>query len=229
MKVVDLFSGMGGWSQAFADRGHEVFRVELDTKFPAELHADILNVTAADFPWRPDVILASPPCEGFSVMNIGKNWYHDGTPKTGTATLALRLVSHTLKLIRDLDPAYWVMENPRDKLRALPIVAGLDRRTVTICRSYYDGRPPRRMKPTDLFSNRWPPSLVLEAPCRNGEPCHVAAPRGSKTGTQGFGDYWEKSLIPYPLALAFCEAAERDLAAALPAVAVGQLDLWGAA
>lgn len=229
MRVVDLFSGLGGWSQPFLDAGHEVFRVELEAKLPAELHADILTLTAADFPWRPDVLLASPPCEGFSVMNIGKNWYHDGTPKTDTARLALQLVDATLRLVRELEPTYWVMENPRDKLRALPIVAGLDRRTVTICRAYYDGRPPRRMKPTDLFSNRWPPSLVLEEPCKNGEPCHVAAPRGSKTGTQGFGDYWEKSLIPYPLAAAFRDACERNLAAQSPAVMTDQLDLWSAA
>lgn len=226
MKVVDLFSGMGGWSQPFIDRGHEVFRVELEKRFPAELHADILEITAADFPWRPDVVLASPPCEGFSVMNIGKNWYHNGQPKTEKAELSLRLVEKTLHLIWDLDPTYWVLENPRDKLRALPLMDPFERRTVTICRAYYDGRPPRRMKPTDLWSDRWPPSLVLEPPCRNGEPCHVAAPRGSKTGTQGFGDYWEKSLIPYPLALAFCEAAERDLAGQAEPVVRGQMGIW---
>lgn len=229
MKVVDLFSGLGGWSQPFIGRGHEVFRVEIEDHLPAELHADILTVRPEDFPWRPDVILASPPCEGFSVMNIGKNWFHDGMPKTTKAAHALRLVEKTLLLVRQLDPVFWVMENPRDKLRVLPVTHGLERRTVTICRAYYDGRPPRRMKPTDLWSDRWPPSLVLEPPCRNGDSCHTSAPRGSRTGTQGFGDYWEKSLIPYPLALAFCEAAERDLAAGLRGLTEGQLSLWGAA
>lgn len=208
MRVVDLFSGLGGWSKPAIDRGHEVFRVELEPDLPAELHADIREITAADFPWQPDLLLASPPCEGFSVMNIGRNWERDGTPKTDKARLGLSLVEKTLELVVALRPRFWVMENPRDKLRVLPVVAGLERRTVTYC--HYGEY---RMKPTDLWSSSWPPSLVLHPTCRNGDPCHVRAPRGSRTGTQGFGDYWQKSLVPYQLALAVTEAVEFDLRA----------------
>lgn len=60
MKVLDLFSGMGGWSQAFRDRGHEVVRVELDPRFEAEIHADILSLTPKDLPGPWDIVLASP-------------------------------------------------------------------------------------------------------------------------------------------------------------------------
>lgn len=225
LRVVDLFSGMGGWSAPFLDAGDDVFRVEIDRRFPAELHADILQVTVQDFPWQPDLILASPPCEAFTVMNIGKNWYHDGTPKTDQARLGLLLVEATLRLVRDLQPTYWLMENPRDKLRVLPPVAGLERRTVTYC--HYGEE---RMKPTDLWSDRWPPSLVLEPPCRNGDPCHVRAPRGSQTGTQSRMSYHEKSLIPYPLAAAVREAVVRDIGPGSPAAdrpaRPGQQTLW---
>ena len=220
VKVLDLFSGLGGWSAPAVAAGDEVCRVELEPHLPAEIHADIRYLTAADLPWRPDLILASPPCEGFSVMNIGKNWYHDGRPKTDRARLAVELVEATLRIIREVKPAYWVMENPRDKLRVLPAVGGLERRTVTYC--HYGEN---RMKPTDLWSDAWPPSLRLEPTCNNGDPCHVRAPRGSKTGTQGFGDYWEKSVVPYPLASAVIESARSDLNDA--AVGVGSLSLWG--
>ena len=206
MRVLDLFSGLGGWSAPFIDAGDEVTRVEIDPRFTAELHADILTLTADDLPGPWDLILASPPCEGFSVMNIGKNWYRDGTPKTAKAALALSLVTHTLDLIRELDPTFWILENPRDKLRVLPVVAGLERRTVTYC--HYGEQ---RMKPTDLFSDRWPPALELAPACRNGDPCHVRAPRGSRTGTQGFGDYWEKSVVPYPLAQAVRDGVAASL------------------
>lgn len=205
MLVIDLFSGMGGWSAAFRDRGHKVYRVEIDRRFPAELHADVLDLTWMDFPLHPDIVLASPPCEGFSVMNIGKNWHHDGTPKTPKAEHSLRLVEHTLDLIGAIRPKFWIMENPRDKLRKLPVVDGLDRKTVTYCH-YGEAR----MKPTDLWGG-FPPSFVPEPACKNGDPCHVRAPRGSRTGTQGYGDYWEKSLVPYKLSEAMCLAAEADV------------------
>jgi hypothetical protein len=207
LRVLDLFSGLGGWSAPARERGHHVVRVELEEHLEAEVHADILTLTAADLggPGAYDLVLASPPCEGFSVMNIGRNWHHDGRPKTPKAELALELVEATLRLIGELQPTYWVLENPRDKLRVLPPVQHLERRTVTYC--HYGER---RMKPTDLWSAAWPPSLELHPPCRNGDPCHVRAPRGSSTGTQGMGDYWQKSVVPYLLAAAVTDAAERD-------------------
>ena len=140
-------------------------------------------------------------------MTIGRRWYHDGRPKDDAARHALDLVARTLAIVDELEPAFWVMENPRDKLRVLPIVAGLERRTVTYC--HYGEQ---RMKPTDLWSNSWPPSLALAAPCRNGDPCHVRAPRGSSTGTQGHGDYWRRGRIPALLAETFAVAMEADLA-----------------
>ena len=221
MRVLDLFAGLRGWSDPFAANGHEVFSIDLNPTFDVSLHADILDVRASDLPWTPDIILASPPCEGFSVMNIGRNWTHAGEPKTVTAQLGLRLVRATLALIDELSPAFWILENPRDKLRVLPVMAGRERRTVTYC--HYGEK---RMKPTDLWGG-FPPSLALEPTCRNGDPCHVRAPRGSRTGTQGYGTYAEKSLIPYPLADAVRVAAESDLLVAKRAEPV--LTLWGIA
>lgn len=101
-------------------------------------------------------------------------------------------------------PAFFVIENPRAKLRKLPVVADLERRTVTYCQYGEE-----RMKPTDLWGV-FPPSLVLKGACKQGMPCHVAAPRGSTTGTQGMSSA-ESAKIPYELALAVCLAAENDI------------------
>ena len=50
------------------------------------------------------------------------------------------------------------------------------------------------MKPTDIWTNLdWKPKAM----CKNGQPCHEAAPRGSKTGTQGLKNNYERSKIPY--------------------------------
>ena len=32
--------------------------------------------------------------------------------------------------------------------------------------------------------------------CKNGSKCHIAAPRGSKTGTQGLKNAYERSKLP---------------------------------
>lgn len=205
MRVLDLYSGWNGWGDPWRERGHDVIGIDNDPSLPATIHADLLLFDLRALPWRPDVILASPPCEGFSVMNIGRNWYHDGTPKTPTAAHAVALVERTLAIIRALEPVFWVMENPRAKLRVLPVVGGLARRTVTYC-AYGE----TRMKPTDLWSDRWPPSLTLAPPCRNGDPCHTRAPRGSQTGTQGPMSYHAKGVIPRALSVAVAEACEID-------------------
>lgn len=204
LKVLDLFAGLRGWSQPFADRGHETFSIELDKKFPdISLYADILKVRPADLPWAPDIVLASPPCQGFSVMQIGRNWTHDHQPKTETAVKAQAMVRATLALIDELKPRWHVIENPRAKLRKMPFMEALPRATVTYCQ-YGE----HRMKPTDLWGN-FPPSLTLAPPCTSGAPCHISAPRGSRTGSQGM-DSALSAKIPYDLALAVCKAAEAD-------------------
>ena len=66
---------------------------------------------------------------------------------------------------------------------------GLHRNTVTYCQ-YGDDR----MKPTDIWTNfkEWIPKDM----CKNGNPCHISAPRGSKTGTQGLKGAIERGVIP---------------------------------
>ena len=146
-------------------------------------------------PFKPDVIWASPPCTGFSVAAIGHHWSGGKEayiPKTETAKLGIELVKKTLEIINYYNPKYWFMENPRGVLRKLPVVQGLKKHTVTYCQ-YGD----ERMKPTDIWtnSNVWIPRPM----CKNGDSCHVSAPRGSRTGTQGRVNAYERSKIPYEL------------------------------
>lgn len=207
MIVLDLYSGTGSATCAFADAGHTVVRVELDTQHEAEIHASVMDLT----PERvieicggvPDFIWASPPCTAFSVASIGHHWtggYRAYEPKTEQARASLALVAHTVALIQSLAPARgWVMENPRGVLRKLPVVAGLPRVTVTYCQ-YGDDR----MKPTDLWGvvDGWTPLPM----CKNGASCHESAPRGAKTGTQGRKGAVDRSRVPYGLSEAICKA-----------------------
>ncbi len=209
MRVLDLYAGLGGWSEPFRERGHDVLTLDSDPAFGCDIVADILTWEPSSLPWEPDLILASPPCEAFTVMNIGRNWtgprdYPAHQPKTDSARLGLAIVTRTRAIIDEIHPRAFVIENPRGKLRKLPVLADLERVTVTYCQ-YGESR----MKPTDLwggFPDRWRP---LPA-CRNGDPCHVRAPRGSRTAgsVQGTTGAANRAKVPYGLGLAVCLALE---------------------
>ena len=199
MLIFDFFSGTGSSTQAFKDAGHIVITFELDDYFEATEHADVFDLTAKDLLARygqPDFIWASPPCTAFSVASMGHHWgggLRAYEPKTEAAKVSQELVAHTLKLITELKPTKgWLMENPRGMLRKLPVVANLPRHSVTYCR-YGD----KRMKPTDLWGVV--PNWIPREMCKNGMPCHEAAPRGAKTGTQGLKGARERSRVPYEL------------------------------
>ena len=151
-------------------------------------------------PFSVDFLWASPPCESFSVASIGHHWNVDNTPKTEAAEQGMNQVKKTLEIIQELKPKYWIIENPRGKLRKLPFMQGFHRYTVTYCQ-YGD----TRMKPTVLWSNI--PDLELKPMCKNGMPCHVAAPRGSSTGTQGIKTYKDRSRVPAEL----CESIIKQI------------------
>lgn len=192
MKILELFAGTGSFSGVAARMGHQVFTSDDDPSFDTTYCVDILDFDIAELPWKPDVIWASPPCEGFSVASIGHHWNTDNTPKTAKAELSVRLVEKTLEIIAELKPRFYFIENPRDKLRKLPMMQNRLRRTVTYCR-YGD----TRMKPTDIWTNCevWIPKAM----CYNGNTDHTAAPRGSATGTQGLKTYKDRSRVPEAL------------------------------
>jgi hypothetical protein len=107
----------------------------------------------------------------------------------------------SFKLIKEFDCKYYI-ENPRGYLRKMYFMQGIPRATIWYCR--YNAI---NAKPTDIFSNNiynplfnidgWKPRPI----CFNGNiNCHhEAAPRGSKTGTQGLKGNYERSKIPKEL------------------------------
>lgn len=197
--VFDFFAGTGSSTRAFEDAGDTVITFELDKQFDVTEHADIMDLSSAGLIrkyGRPDFVWASPPCTAFSVASIGHHWTGGRgayVPKTEAATYNQGLVWKTREIIDGLNPRKgYLIENPRGVLRKLPPVKGLLRHTVTYCQ-YGDDR----MKPTDLWGGvpGWAPRPV----CKNGDDCHTAAPRGSRTGTQGRAGARDRSMVPYGL------------------------------
>lgn len=215
MKVLELFAGTRSIGKAFEARGHEVFSVEWNKDFEnIDLYADIMTVTADDILQkfgRPDVIWASPDYTTFSVAAISH--HRRKNPITGNldpiseyARFCDKVDQHVLQLIRDLNPTYYFIENPRGGMRKMTWMQGLPRYTVTYCQ-YGD----TRMKPTDIWTNH--PFPRFKPICKNGDPCHERAPRsatlrklkaqgieievgGTQYGTTGSKD---RSVIPAAL------------------------------
>ena len=209
MRVLDLFAGLGGWSAAFKDRGHHIVTSDIDPEFGCTVTGDItalLTQSKIDDAGPYDIILASPPCEAFSVASIGTHWAEGYTPKTEAARRAIGVVLSTIFLIDYIEPRWWIMENPRGMLRKMPFMAPFPRQTVTYC-SYGDGR----MKPTDLWGD-FPDTLMFRPMCKNGASCHESAPRGAKTGTQGIKGAALRAVVPYQLSEDVCIACEEALA-----------------
>jgi hypothetical protein len=233
VRVLDLFAGLKGWSEPWAEHGHDVITLDIEPEFECTLTVDIFDFKPSQHlpkGWHPDVILASPPCEGFSVMNIGTNWTKPtdpipNAPRTEAARMALAMVERARDLIADLEPTFFVIENPRAKLRRLPVIADLEQVTVTYCRYGLT-----MMKPTDLwggFPISWRPKPKCSTDPKASyfdeegvewrvdkvtrKPCHHAAARGARTGVQANLSPAERGKIPRQLSLSIMRAAERDL------------------
>lgn len=201
MKILELFAGSRSIGKVAEELGYEVFSSDFLPFEGIDYCVDILNFDVQEVPWTPDIIWASPPCTGFSVAAIGHHWTGGKDayiPATDTARKGIEMVKKTMEIIQHFSPLVWYIENPAGCLRKMMFMYqdtplwGVRRHTVTYCQ-YGD----TRMKPTDIWTNNfeWKPRPA----CKNGDSCHEPAPRGSKTGTQGLKNAYERAIIPYEL------------------------------
>lgn len=123
--LLDLFCGRWGWSRAFAKRGWHCIGVDLTE--PPEIpegcefwNADAMNICQCGDVLRvemnnlcirslpiPDAIVASPPCEEFSIHGMKHFHPHPKYPANG-----IRLFEHTRALCEASGLPY-VIENVR--------------------------------------------------------------------------------------------------------------------
>jgi hypothetical protein len=197
MKVLELFAGSRSIGKASEILGYEVFSSDLINFEKIDYVTSILDFDINKVPFQPDIIWASPPCTGFSVAALGHHWTGGKNayiPKTDTAKLGIELAKKTIEIINYFKPKYFFIENPRGLLRKMEFMDNFIRQSITYCQ-YGD----TRMKPTDIWTNseKWIPRPM----CKNGDDCHIAAPRGSRTGTQGLKGSYERSKIPEDLCL----------------------------
>lgn len=203
MKVISLFSGIGGIELGFQKQGFETqlfceimlnAQAVIKKRFNAEVHSDIRSMKS--FP-KADIVTAGFPCQDLSIA--GK--------KRGIAASNSSLISHVFRLLSNLrlidKPKFIVLEN-------VPYLLSLNKgeavkfiikevenlgynwayRVVDV-RSF--GIPQRRPRLIFLASNIGHPKNILFS---NNEPHTV--PFDDKLGFDGFssyGFYWTEGRI----------------------------------
>lgn len=116
--AIDLFAGAGGMSLGFEQAGFDVLAAVEYDPIHASVHqfnfphtkvicSDVSKITGSEIlelvgkkPGEIDVVFGGPPCQGFSM--IGRRLADDARNV---------LLLHFYKVIRDIQPKYFVMEN----------------------------------------------------------------------------------------------------------------------
>jgi hypothetical protein len=128
MKMLDLFSGLGGASEAFVRAGWEVMRIEnnpllsevpnTQIKCVFELR-DFLEDNRGSLDCTPqfaeqiELIWASPPCSDFSLAYSAPHAIHTREHPNEPYEPNMDYLEATLDIIKMLKPRYYVIENVR--------------------------------------------------------------------------------------------------------------------
>lgn len=180
MNVLDIFSGLEGWSKPWREREHKVVTVDINPDFKPTITADIetLSIETLRDLGPFDVIMASPPCTEFSKANMPKSWKSIQRFGCNPDT---KLLKRTVQIIQELNPRFWVIENVRG---AIPYFIGIL------------GKPVKKVGSRYL----WGKLPMFDAEPKYGK---WKLPRTSDRAAK-------RAIIPYSLALNFCIACERE-------------------
>ncbi len=135
MKMLDLFSGLGGASEAMLANGWDVKRIEVNKLLQGVPNTEMKDINdlareieeAMAQGYKPDqikLVWASPPCTDFSLGYASKRSkairageeYHPGT--------AIELVKTAKHIIDMIQPQYWCIENVRGSIKYLKPILG---------------------------------------------------------------------------------------------------------
>lgn len=140
-KMLDLFSGLGGASEAFLQHGWEVKRIENNPELALVPNTEIMDVQQFEDmmrtilnvglnPISPTLIWASPPCTDFSNGYSSPKSIHIRNKRDGIVDdeynpqEAIELVMCAKRIIDMLQPKYWIIENVRGATRYLNPILG---------------------------------------------------------------------------------------------------------
>ena len=191
MRVLDLFSGLGGFSEAFVLAGDEVKRIENNPLLNQVPHTeeicvlevrDILQkqVNDGNFIFPIDVLLASPPCYDFSLAHSAPQAIASRNGTFDEYEPSMELVEATLDIIRLVKPRYWVIENVMGSIRHFKKI----------------GLEPNQIHGACVFYGKFPKFSTPDMPTKAQKDTHKGDPLRSN----------RRALIPIELSTALRRA-----------------------
>jgi len=202
---LDLFCGLGGWSDGLAAEGFKMVGVEIDKEVSdlykhQVINADIFTLNPEDFKGY-DLIVGSPPCRNFSKLTFaGKGFWKNPPDPWGQG---LELVSEFLNFVAIAEPTYWLMENVpylADYYRQPPRVTTYISETMR--RSFW-GNFPSFLIPRD-YNKGILSSGINRATGEPRKSTHNFTYRGKLRS-------WERAYIPAPVSRALGRTVKNAL------------------
>lgn len=182
LRCLDLFCGRGGWTKGFLKEGFHVEGIDIKPfpSYPGKFRQDNVCLVSGQWYRGFHVVVGSPPCRNFTITrNLHKQW-----KKPLNISEGLKLVAHFFRMVDEIRPRFWLMEN-------VPLLRHylLLKPKVTAYLGY-----PRRMR--RCFWGRFPPFFIKQSPRKLvRDELHGGA----------------RSEIPFPIAHEFAKACKEAL------------------
>lgn len=133
MKMLDLFSGLGGASEAFFQNGWDVKRIENNPELGLVPETEIMCIY--DFgkwvsnyycisPAKITLVWASPPCTDFSDAYNSPKSQAIRANQEYFPEEAIKLVKEAKRIIDVIQPKYWIIENVKGSIEYLRPILG---------------------------------------------------------------------------------------------------------
>jgi len=182
----DLFCGYGGWADGLLAHGWRVVGYDNEpkcaTRYPGEFVLQDVSTIAGSRLAGAGIIVASPPCQRFSEARASRK--HDPATEDD-----LGLLKQAVRVIREAQPRYWVIENVRGAVPLFSSVLGAPR---------YSKRP-------FYLWGRFPPFLVGQSNLRK-MGWYYRPDKGKWFQTPGKRDPRERARLPLNLTSPIAEA-----------------------